>query len=243
MKYALIFCLLMASMNVFADETESPPAQPQLTDEQQEIADAEKASRLKELASDVKDAERIAKERQKTRDKDQIQKAKNELLFARKQLNAHKKRTDQEWLDAAQIRKQNEFFAATQAAENAKNRPLSIESLGLHLNRINFPQLVVIALNNTNKPIEAYTVSAECFTKFDEPVKDIAGSNIYAGISQTTIPAAQKDKGIWQLSLHRNTAYARVWITRVRFSDGTEWHQTREEALKRGQALFRVELD
>jgi hypothetical protein len=243
MKYALIFCLFIASASVFADETESPPTQPQLTDEQQGIADAEKASRLKELADDVKNAERISKDKQKTRDKDQIKKAKDDLLFARKQLNAFKKRTDQEWLDAAQVRKQNEFFAATQAAERAKNRPLSIEALGLHLNRINFPQLVVVVLNNTNKPIDAYTVNAECFNKFDEPVKDIAGSNVYAGISQTTIPAAQKEKGIWQLSLHRNTAYARAWITRVRFSDGTEWHQTKEEAINRGEAIFRVELD
>ena len=120
---------------------------------------------------------------------------------------------------------------------------LDYEALGLHPNVINLPQLVVVTKNNTATPIEAYTVSAECFNKFDEPVNDIAGNNVYKGISQAAIPAGQKDKASWQMSLHRTTAYARIWITRVKFSDGTEWHQTKQEAMDRGQAIFRVELD
>lgn len=247
MKYALVFVVCLLSLSVCLAEPSDVVAHQEeksdLTEEQQRIADAEKASRLKELADDVKEAERLAKEKQKTRDKAQIQKAKDDLLFARKQLNACRKRTDQEWLDAAQIRKSNEHLAATNAEDAKKNRPLSIEALGLHSNVINLPQLVVVTTNNTGKPVEAYTVSAECFNKFDEPVNDIAGNNVYSGISQDTIPAGQKDKSSWQMSLHRNTAYARVWITRVRFSDGTEWHQTKKEAIERGQAFFRVELD
>jgi hypothetical protein len=247
MKYAIILALCLSSVSAcFAEPSHADvdvEEKSELTEEQQRIADAEKASKLKELADDVKQAERLAKEKQKTRDKAQIQKAKDDLVFARKQLNTCRKLTDQEWLDAAQIRKSNEHLAATNAEETKKKRPLSIEALGLHSNVINLPQLVVVTTNNTGKPVEAYTVSAECFNKFDEPVKDIAGNNVYSGISQDTIPAGQKNKSSWQMSLHRNTAYAKVWITRVRFSDGTEWHQTKKEAIERGQAFFRVELD
>jgi hypothetical protein len=249
MKYALVLSLCLVSLAVCEAEpvaTDKPAdikQEPRLTEEQQRIADAERESKLKEMSDNVKEAERSVKAVQKSRDKTQIQKAKDELAFARKQLNTYKKRTDQEWLDAAQIRKSNEHLAATNAAETKKNRPLSIEALGLHSNVINLPELVVVSKNNTDKPIEAYTVNAECFNKFDEPVKDIAGNNVYRGISQTTIQAGQKDKGFWQMSLHRNTAYARVWITRVRFADGTEWQQTKQEAMDRGQAFFRVELD
>jgi hypothetical protein len=247
MKYALIACLsfsLFAVCHADSDDTEAvlePKAV--LTDEQQRIADAEKESKIKELSDSVREAERLQKVMQKSQDKSLRQKAKDDLAFARKQLNAYKKRTDQEWLDAAQIRKSNEHLAATNAAEEKKNRPLSIEALGLHPNVINLPQLVVVTKNNTGTPIEAYTVSAECFNKFDEPVSDIAGNNVYKGISQATIPAGQKDKASWQMSLHGTTAYARIWITRVKFSDGTEWHQTKQEAMDRGQAFFRVELD
>jgi hypothetical protein len=247
MKYALIACLsfsLLAVCHAEPDDTEAI-VEPKdvLTDEQQRIADAEKESKLEQLADTVRQSERLVKSMQTSKDKSLKQKAKDELAFARKQLNTYKKRTDQEWLDAAQIRKSNDHLAATNAAEKKKNRPLSIEALGLHSNVINLPQLVVVTKNNTATPIEAYTVSAECFNKFDEPVNDISGNNVYRGISQTTILAGQKDKGSWQMSLHRNTAYARVWITRVRFSDGTEWHQTKQEAMDRGQAFFRVELD
>jgi hypothetical protein len=247
MKYALIACLgflFFAVCHAEPDDTEAvlePKAL--LTEEQQRIADAEKESKLRQLADTVRQSEKLVKSTQNYKDKSLKQKAKDELAFARKQLNTYKKRTDQEWLDAAQIRKSNEHLAATNAAEEKKNRPLSIEALGLHPNVINLPQLVVVTKNNTATPIEAYTVSAECFNKFDEPVNDIAGNNVYRGISQTTILAGQKDKGSWQMSLHRNTAYARVWITRVKFSDGAEWHQTKQEAMERGQAFFRVELD
>ena len=247
MKYALILALCLLSVSAcFAEPSDANSdveEKSELTEEQQRIADAEKALKMKELADDVKEAEQLAKEKQKTRDKSQIQKAKDDLIFARKQLNTCRKRTDQEWLDAAQIRKSNEHLAATNAEDAKKKRPLSIEALGLHSNVINLPQLVVVTTNNAGKPVEAYTVSAECFNKFDEPVKDIAGNNVYSGISQDKIPAGKKDKSSWQMSLHRNTAYARVWITRVRFSDGTEWQQTKEEAIERGQAFFRVELD
>jgi len=247
MKYALIACLCFlvpaACLAEPADVESATETKALLTEEQQRIADAEKESKLKQLADAVWISERLVKSMQSSKDKSLKQKAKDELAFARKQLNTYKKRTDQEWLDAAQIRKANEHLAATNAAEEKKNRPLAIEALGLHPNVINLPQLVVVTKNNTATPIEAYTVSAECFNKFDEPVNDIAGNNVYKGISQTTIPAGQKDKASWQMSLHRTTAYARIWLTRVKFSDGTEWHQTKQEAMDRGQAFFRVELD
>jgi hypothetical protein len=247
MKYALAVCLCLSLPAMCLAEQDGQGAATEtkavLTEEQQRTADAERESKLRQLADAVKEAERFQKTMQKSPDKSVRQKAKDELAFARKQLNTYKKRTDQEWLDAAQSRKANEHLAATKAAEEKKNRPLAIEALGLHPNVINLPQLVVVTKNNTATPIEAYTVSAECFNKFDEPVNDIAGNNVYKGISQAAIPAGQNDKASWQMSLHRNTAYARIWITRVKFSDGTEWHQTKQEAMNRGQAFFRVELD
>jgi hypothetical protein len=244
MKYALVVCLCLSLPAVCLAEQDGQDAATEtkavLTEEQQRIADAERKSKLGQLSDAVKEAERLQKATQKSPDKSVRQKAKDELAFARKQLNTYKKRTAQEWLDAAQIRKANEQQAATNAAEEKKTRPLSIEGLGLNPNVINLPQLVVLAKNNTTTTVEAYTVSAECFNNFDEPVKDLAGNNVFTGISQAAIPAGQQAKASWQMSLHRNTAYAKVWISRVRFADGTEWHQTQKEALGRDNAIFRA---
>jgi hypothetical protein len=192
---------------------------------------------------EVKEAEKAVKEKQRTRDKAQIQDAKDDLSSARKKLAAGRQRTDQEWLDSAQIRKSNDHLAAQNEEDAKKNRPLAIKALGLHLNVISLPELIVVTENQSRKPIEAYTVSAECFNKFDEPVNDFAGNNVYQGISQKTINVGQKNRGEWQMSLHRNAAYAKVWITRVRFSDGTEWNQTKQEAASRGKALFRIDME
>jgi hypothetical protein len=245
MKYAFIssafVALCLVCCSVTAADAAAEPAE--LTEEQQRIAAAEKTLRLKEMAEEVKEAEKAVKEKQRTRDKEQIQNAKDDLSSARKKLAAGRQRTDQEWLDSAQIRKANDHLAASNKEDAKKSRPLSIEALGLHSNVINLPQLVVVTANNTRTPVEAYTVSAECFNKFDEPVSDISGNNVFSGISQDTIQAGQKGKSSWQMSLHRNTAYARVWLTRVRFSDGTEWHQTKDEALSRRKAIFRIDMD
>jgi len=262
MKYALILVLLVAPAAAADDTTTAP-----LDEQQQQAQEFTKeelvaAKKSKERFLDkLRDDIAVQQDRlNRNRDLDSPERKELKVLVAEKkdEFSAALKQPTSHWVKQAEIDREEQEIANAKTVDEAKrarerskeqsqetkeNRPLSLEGLGLHLNRINLPQLVVVAKNNTDAPIEAYTVSAECFNKFDEPVKDIAGNNVYRGISQTAIRPGQEDKGIWQLSLHRNTAYAKVWITRVRFTDGTEWRQTKDEALSRKKAIFRVDLD
>jgi hypothetical protein len=261
MKYLLIVTVLFVAVAI-ADDNATAVVEEQQTKDytKEQLADAKRAKEkfLDALRDEIAlrqnrlSRSRAAIDSEERKElKASVAEKKDEFAVALKQPVSH-------WLKQAEIDKEIQEKDAAKAVEEArkareqaeaasreikKNRPLSIDALGLHSNVINLPQLVVVTKNNTDRPIEAYTVSAECFNKFDEPVNDLAGNNVYRGISQSTIQAGQKDKGVWQMSLHRNTAYARVWITRVKFSDGTEWHQTKQEAMDRGQAFFRVELD
>lgn len=258
MKYALMAMLVCACV-AQAEEIDAQAQPPEQEYTKEQLADAKKTRErfLEQLRDEIAVRQKRLSGSRLPADSKQRQELKDAVAEKKDEFAAALKQPVSRWLKQAEVDREIQEKEAAKAVEEArkarqqvvaaagevrKNRPLSIEALGLHLNVISLPELIVVARNNTATPIEAYTVDAECFNKFDEPVNNIAGSNVYRGISQTTIQAGQQDKGVWQMSLHRNTAYARVWIERVRFSDGTEWRQTKQEAMDRGQAFFRVEL-
>lgn len=165
------------------------------------------------------------------------------------------------WIEMAEIEKQaaaeeavrtmeEAKVARERAAANAKraeeliekNGPLDFEAGGLHPNAINIPALTLVLRNRSSKSVVAYTIAVECKDRFDNPAVEIKKDNIYRGISQTTVPAGAKDKGTWTLNLHRNATKLRVWVTRARFADGTEWSQTDADAFARGN-FARIEMD
>lgn len=212
-----------------------------LSDEDQRLADEEKSARLAILVDDVKRAEAAVKDATKTRDRQKLADAKQSLVSARQLLNESKRRPLQDWLDIRNARVNQERERVEAAKEDRDKRPLFIRGAMLRMNVINIPDLVVKVENKTDIAINAYSIKAECFNRFDERVNGISGSNVFGGLSQDTLRPGGSELGSWQLSLHRNTAYAHVWIARIKFADGTEWTQTKDEAMARNN-LVRAKL-
>lgn len=251
---------LVSAEDVDRDADSTAVAEADMSADDKQAAEAEKAAVIKPLAEAMRAAESALKEATKTRDKQKAAEAKAKVAAARKELNEAKQLSLTEWLEVARQKtarekaKQEAMEAASQAAAErqkesaearaaaAKVRPLSIAGLRLKRNLIGLPELLVRVENIGNQPVEAFTVDAECFNKFDEPVKATLGDNVFSGISQTTVAPGAKSDSEWQLSLHRGTGYAKVWISRVRFADGSEMKQTREEAGARDKCLFKVTL-
>lgn len=213
-----------------------------LTPDEQRDAELEKRLRLEWLSEDLKTAESNQKAAIRSRNRQAIEKAKDELSSARKSLNTARRLTDTEWLASRRQRLANEANAAQQAKEIKSTRPLSFKGAVLRRNVISLPELWVTMVNNTDIHIEAYTITAECFTKFDEPVRAINGSTTFAGMSQTKIAPKADETSHWQMSLYRSTGYVNVWVSRIKYANGTEWTQTRDEAAQRGNNLRRVNL-
>lgn len=261
MKYALAFVLAVSCVALVAeDDASNSPSQEsqEFTKEEMAVAKQCRERSLKQLRDELAGCQkRLSANRspvdseQRKELKDAVAKKKEELATAigqptshwLKQAEAEKEIQEKQAAKAIEeSRKERERIAAEEE-ETRKNRPISIEAIGLRPNVINLPELIVICRNNTTIPVEAYTINAECFNKFDEPVADIAGNNVFKGISQTTIQAGKKERSSWQMSLHRNTAYAKVWISRVRFATGAEWNQTKEEAKSRQRSFVRIDMD
>lgn len=245
MRTWIFIGVALASMTALADqEPDAPPDRPAavMSDEDQKTIKAERERKMAELAGDVKEAERRRKVASQSKNPAALKKARDEVAFAKKQVNAYQKMSDDYWLTRAKERATLEAQARAEEAEQLRDRPLVIEALGLYPNVINLPELAVRVRNQSGKRVEAFTVSAECFNKFDEPVGDFKGNNVYSGIAQTGIADRDTARFTWQLSLHRNTARVRVWVTRARFSDGTEWSQTKAEAVRQG-GYFQMSME
>ena len=121
--------------------------------------------------------------------------------------------------------------AAVEAREKSMP-PLVMTASGIHYNVIGIPELTIEFQNTRSAPVDAFEVEIECFDKFDEAVTFPGKGNIFKGISQATVEPKEKSRASWQLSLHRNTTKAKIWISRAKIGDGTIWTQTRDEAEK-----------
>jgi membrane-associated protease RseP (regulator of RpoE activity) len=124
---------------------------------------------------------------------------------------------------------------AIDAAVDAREKsmpPVVMTASGIHYNVIAVPELTIEFQNTRSEAVEAFEVEIECFDKFDEAVTFPGKGNVFKGISQSTVEPKGKSRASWQLSLHRNTTKAKVWVSRVKIGDGTIWTQTRDEAEK-----------
>lgn len=124
-----------------------------------------------------------------------------------------------------------------EAEQRKLTHPLVMKKMGIVLNRIGVPELVVQVRNDSGETIEAFTVSAECFNKFDEPI-GLGGDNLFKGISQDTLRDGESELCEWTLTLRNSTSYAKVWISRIKFSDGTVWEQSKEDAQSRDKSYL-----
>lgn len=110
--------------------------------------------------------------------------------------------------------------------------PVRVLATGIHLNVIGVPEISVEVKNTKSQAVEAFEIDVECFDKFDDPVSWPGEGNVFRGICQTTLPPQQTTRTSWQLSLHRNTTRAKLWVSRVKLGDGTVWTQSKAEADK-----------
>lgn len=135
-----------------------------------------------------------------------------------------------EMVEKKEAEQQAAAKAARMKALEESRPPIEIVATGIHRNAINGASLTIEIQNTKDRAIEAFEVDVECFDKFDDPVSWPGKGNLFTGLSQSTLEAKKKTRAKWDLHLHRNTAKAKLWITRVKFADGAEWRQTRAEA-------------
>lgn len=162
--------------------------------------------------------------------------AKDAIAERKRNINLAKKATPQELEQMVADRQ-----AQKDRAEQRKlTHPLVIKKMGIVVNRIGVPELVVQVRNESGESIEAFTVSALCFNKFDEPM-GLGGDNLFNGISQDLLEDGESDLCQWSLTLRNATAYANIWISRIKFADGTVWEQSKEDAQSRDKSYLKAE--
>lgn len=245
---AFVLCAALACVAAIAGD-EQPGDTVSLDEQESQMAEKEKKLALEEAGNDVKKATVALKDAQKTRDKQKIETAKNNLALSKKHQNRLRQIDSEEWLAKARSRMQRDSAAAMEKEQDAQfekklreSGPVSITGMGIVKNVINLPELVLDVRNNTSASVEAVDISAECFNKFDEPVNAIASGNVFKGTAQDKVGPSSEARMRWQLSLQGNTAYAFVYVTRVKLSDGTVWTQTKEQAKEKKVSYVKAKL-
>lgn len=102
--------------------------------------------------------------------------------------------------------------------------PLRIVSAKIHKNIIGVPEVKVRLENKIDSVAIAIKIDIECWNRFGEEVKGWSGkTNIYSGIAQKNIDAYRSGEYSWQLAGHETTSKVRIFITKIKFKDGSEW--------------------
>jgi dsDNA-binding SOS-regulon protein len=144
--------------------------------------------------------------------------------------------------EAAIAREMMQQEAKLKAEKIAQKGPIKVVAAGFRPNTIGIPALTMKVKNQASQSVIAYTIAAECTDRFDRPAVEIKQDNVYRGISQTTIAAGSTEVGTWNLNLHRNATKLKVWITRAKMADGTEWSQSDADALANDNFVT-IEMD
>lgn len=193
-------------------------------------ATAKDAEQLKTLRQELKAAKEALAEAKSKKHADYVAEAEEKIRKWRASTANYAEQTRKE-----EKRKQQE--AKELAEAKAKAGPVFIDFAAVQRNQIGLPELHLWVSNTTGNEIEAFEVEAECFNSFDEPVKDLTGSNVFKGVCTTTLNPREESSVSWQLSLHGGTTRAIVWVKRVKLADGEVWSQTRAEAEKKKRGL------
>jgi hypothetical protein len=114
---------------------------------------------------------------------------------------------------------------------------LPFASIAIGKNVIGVPVVVLEVLNNSDMPVTAVVFEIECSNGFGEPVTWPGQGNIHRGIYQSTIERKAKVKIEATLNLRQTTSQVTAWVTRIKFQDGSEWSQTRQEAEANGRTM------
>ncbi len=157
------------------------------------------------------------------------------LKFKKAELEVAEAKTAEQYVAEIEAEAEAARRAERAKAIEAARPPLEIMATGINPNAINFPRLTIEVKNTKDLRVEAFEIDVECFDKFGDPVTWPGKGNLYRGIWQDRIEAKQTTRCSWDLHLHKNTAQAKLWIARVKLSDGTVWEQSRADAVRAGQ--------
>ena len=206
------------------------------------IAESMKREEVEKLSDSVDAIEKKISQAQKKREVPLVKELKKTLAETKKTLAETKKRPLDVYREKAAAEVEKGQREAKIIAELEETGPVVVIEAGIGLNIIGNPEINVACRNNAMQNVEAFEVTVECFTKFDEPVQSISGSSIFVGIMQKTTEPHKFCNASWQLAVHRTTAKANVWVNRVRLANGDEWVQTREEAASKRLGIRKAVL-
>lgn len=201
------------------------------------------------VAKEIAGFEKDMKAAQKSRNKPKVDELKGKVAAARKQINELKQATDDE-LFGDMKDQEREGLAVAFREQQTRDRerelaaagPVAIAGMGISTNQIGVAELIVELQNNTGRDVEAVEIAAECFNKFDEPVKGLDGDNLVGFHFKHSIPARSSKRASSQLVFQQSTAKANVWVSRVLISGGEVWTQTKAQAEKTPYGIARARL-
>jgi hypothetical protein len=101
--------------------------------------------------------------------------------------------------------------------------PLKISGVVIRKNTIGVPEVKIQITNDTDSDAVAVRLNIECWNRFGEKVKNFSGNSIFNAIGQDTIPSHGEDVSTWMLATQENTTKVCVYITHIKFKNGTEW--------------------
>jgi hypothetical protein len=223
-----------------AAAAESDVASPD--DVEQKMVDDERSAAVAAAERNVDTLEAALKQAQKVRDVPKIRDLRSQISAAKKEVGRVRKLSDEWFLAQAKQRLRADAEKAEEAQALKDSGPVVIRRMGINYNVINLPELTLVVENFEDVAVEAYDISAECFNKFDEPVKFPGQSHVFQGTSQTRIAPKTTEKSKWQLSLQGNTTKANVWVSRVKMADGRVITFTKEQAQSKPFGIAKARL-
>ncbi len=219
------------------------------------LAKAAKQIDIEAAQQTVDECEDLLKQSIKMKDGASAKAMRARLKSAKEDLLAAKKKNHKEYMELAtevatwQLARGGEAAGDKRRGNTPGERallavkyvgPISIKEAGITTNSIGLPVLTIVVRNNTDRAISAFDLEVECWNSFDEPVRDLLGSNTFISPCQTKIESGETMRLRDQLSLHAGTAKATVRVTRAKAEAGQLWEQSREDAAQTEGAIVRV---
>lgn len=239
-RFLLAYGLVLGMWCSGAVAAESEFASPD--DVERKMVDDERSAAIAAAERKVDSLEESLKQAQKARNLPQAKDLRMQMTAAKKEVGRVRKLSDDWFLSQAKQRLKVEAEKTEEAQALKDSGPVVIRKMGINYNVINLPELTLVVQNSEDTAVEAYEISAECFNKFDEPVKFPGKSHVFEGSSQTRIAPKATEKANWQLSLQRATTKANVWVSRVKMADGRVITFTKEQAQKKPYGIAKAVL-
>ena len=102
--------------------------------------------------------------------------------------------------------------------------PLGITAVVLHHDVIGTPVVSVSIKNPEALDAVAIEIAVECWNRFGEKVLNWTHeTNVFRGIGQKSIKPGEEKVLSWRLAEYDTTTKVRVWLTRIKLADGTDW--------------------